>query len=97
MHSHEIKKLIKAVSEKFGSIEYYGSTANEEHGVCFTVQEINATFSISTIDGTLKDSYDIQIEGVPPGEYLYTSKVSLQKFIELVSDFTKSVNEWPKV
>ena len=95
MHSPQIQKLINSVSEKFGNIEYYGSSPNEEHGVCFTVQEIEATFSVSTIDGTLKDSYDIQIEGVPPGEYLYTGEVSLQKFIELVSKFTKPESEWP--
>ena len=95
MHSPEIQKLINSVSEKYGNIEYYGSPSSEEHGVCFKVLEIEATFSVSTMDGTLKDSYDIQIEGVPPGEYLYTSEVSLQKFIELVSKFNIPESEWP--
>ncbi len=95
MHSPQIQKLIDSVSKKYGNIEYYGSSPNEKHGLCFTVQQIEVTFSVSTIDGTLKDSYSTQIEGTPPGEYLYTSEVSLQKFIELVSKFTKPENEWP--
>lgn len=95
MHSPQIQKLINSVSEKYGNIEYYGSSQNEVHGVCFTIKTIEATFSVSTIDGTLMESYDIQIEGVPAGEYLYTSEVSLQKFVELVSKFTKPESEWP--
>ena len=95
MHSPEIQKLINSVCENYGFIEYYGSSPEEENGACFTIPEIKATFSVLTLDGALKDSYDIQIEGIPPGEYLYTSEVSLHEFIELISKFNGADSTWP--
>jgi hypothetical protein len=65
MQSLSIQKLITSVIEKHGNIEYCGSSPKEEHGVCFKISGVNATFSVLTLDGKLKDSYDIQIEGVP--------------------------------
>jgi len=95
VHSPEIQKLIDSVCENYGSIEYYGSSQREEHGVGFKIPGIKATFSVLTLDGALKDSFDIQIEGVPSGDYVYTGEVSLQEFIDLVARFDGPEDEWP--
>jgi hypothetical protein len=95
MHSQVINELISEIRRKYGDVEYYGSSADETHGVCFKLNEINATFSIHTQDGSLKELYDIQIEGIPPGEYIYTDVVSLPELIALIPRYQSEVDQWP--
>jgi hypothetical protein len=95
MHNPKIKNLIEAVLEKYDGFEYYGSSIKEEHGTCFKLQGIKATFSVSTLDGSLVDSYDVQIEGIPAGDYVYTAELTLSKFLQLIVLFEKSEAEWP--
>lgn len=95
MHSPEIDSLIKAVSERFDGFEYYGSSAQELHGVAFKLMGIPASFSVHTENGSLKDCYEVQVEGVPPGDYAYTDEVSLHDFLELISRYRQSPDEWP--
>jgi hypothetical protein len=99
MHSAPIAAVISAVQSKFGAdaFSYYGSSWAEVHGVAFTVGRIPATFSVVTQDGTLPDGrYEVQIEGVPPGDYIFTDTVSLKALLELVEQMSKPPHEWPR-
>ncbi|AZZ91823.1 hypothetical protein EUZ85_14225 [Hahella sp. KA22] len=94
MHSQQIQKLIDAVRKEFGEIHYFGSSKEERHGVGFAISDVKATFSISTLGGDLKSSYDIQVEGIPAGEYIFTNEVSLGEFLNLVKIFRGPESEW---
>jgi hypothetical protein len=97
MRSAVIQKLIDAVEAAYGPVTPYGSNPSEEHGTCFKIAGTPATFSVLTLEGTLPPGqFDIQIEGVPPGDYIYTAVVSLDEFLELVSRFGHSKDEWPR-
>ena len=95
MHSHSIQKLIEAVLKNYEGLEYYGSSRNEEHGVCFMLQDKKVTFSVSTLGGSLVDTYDIQVEGIPVGEYVYTEEVTIPNLIQLIDTFSKAESLWP--
>ena len=96
MRSHEIKNLIDAVETEYGAVALYGSHVTEEHGTCFKIQHVQATFSVHTQDGELpSDQYDIQIEGAPAGDYIYTAIVSLGSFLNLVKQMHESIDKWP--
>lgn len=69
---------------------------DEEHGTYFKLTGIPATFSVYTREGTLPAGYfDIQIEGVPPGDYLYTDVVSGATLLELVNRLRGPESQWP--
>ncbi|MBR7801721.1 hypothetical protein [Undibacterium fentianense] len=94
MRSHEIQKLIDAVELEYGTIILYGSIAKEEHGTCFMIKDVHATFSVNTNDGELPSGqYDIQIESQPAGDYIYTAAVSLDSFLGLVKTMHKSMDK----
>ncbi len=96
MRSHEIQNLIDAVEIEYGTVVLYGSQVTEEHGTCFKIKDVQATFSVHTQDGELpSDQYDIQIEGVPAGDYIYTEIVSLSTFLSLVRRMHESTDNWP--
>ena len=95
MHSTHIENILTSINKKYGGFEYYGSSPSEEHGVCFKLQGILATFSVHTQDGVLSESYDVQIEGIPPGDYIYTCEVTLTKLMDLISIFEQSEEKWP--
>lgn len=96
MRSHEIQNLIDAVEVEYGTVALYGSLPSEEHGTCFKIKDVQATFSVHTQDGELPSGqYDIQIEGVPAGDYIYTEIVSLSNFLNLVKRMHESTDNWP--
>ena len=84
VHSLEVEKLKNTIISEFGPLTYYGSNESEEHGIGFKLQNINATFSATTNDGTLRNCYSIQIESVPPGEFVYTDTLTLKEVILLI-------------
>jgi hypothetical protein len=93
MRSQEIQKLIDEVQASYGVVTLYSSG---EHGTFFKVMDIPATFSVHTQDGTLPSGqYDIQIEGIPPGDYVYPSVVSLDAFLKLIMKFRGPQSNWP--
>jgi hypothetical protein len=95
MRSREIQRLLDAVEAEHGPVERYGSAPSEEHGVCFTIAEIPATFSVQTLEGTLpSERYSVQVESTPPGDFVYISEVARYDFLELVIRMTRSVEEW---
>lgn len=63
----------------------YGTDPSEEHGTGFTIAGIPATFSVHTQEGRLPPGmYDVQIESMPPGDYVWSEVVSLPRFLELI-------------
>lgn len=96
MRSSAIQKLIESVQAQHGSVTLYGSQPSEEHGTCFTIAGIPATFSVHTQEGKLPTGqYDIQIEGMPPGDYVYTAAVSFDTFLRLIRRLRGPQNQWP--
>ena len=86
---------MSAVRNEYEEYEYYGSSSSEEHGTCFKVKGIMATFSVHTQDGTLCEAYDVQVEGIPPGDYVYTCIASLPELVELISKYKQAETKWP--
>jgi len=84
MRSKQIQKLIDEVEKSYGTITLYGSHEDERHGTCFKLKDIPATFSISTEEGKMpKDTFSIQIENSPPGEYVcYLDACKLDDFLK---------------
>jgi len=96
MRSREVQHLIDAVEAAYGTVELFGSVPTEEHGTCFKLAGTPATFSIHTRDGTLPPGqFDVQIEGVPQGDYIYTAVVPLDEFLELVARVRGPEDQWP--
>jgi len=98
MGSESIDALLHTVAETYGedAITPYGTDSEEQHGTGFTLTGIKATFSVITRDGELPfGRYDIQVEGIPPGEYVYTSEVSLAEFMGLLKRFAGPEAQWP--
>lgn len=95
MRSKKIQKLIEIVSKAYGNVELYGSTVEEEHGTCFKLAGIPAIFSLHTQDGELESSYDVQIEGIPAGNYVYTTEVSLEGLMDLLKKYELHESQWP--
>ena len=98
MTDSSIANLQQALERRFASrLRGYGSDPQEEHGIGFTIEGMGAVFSAITQNGTLPpDHYDIQIESMSPGEYLYTTNVSLQELLHLVDVFLGPQSEWPQ-
>lgn len=96
MRSREIQKLIDAVEAVHGSVELYGSGPSEEHGTCFTIAGVPATFSVLTLDGTLPlGRHDVQIEGEPLGTTSILMRGTLEEFLELVVRMSRPEDTWP--
>ena len=97
MRSCEIQRLIDSVEQRYGSITLYGSNELEEHGTCFTLQGIPATFSVLTLEGALPpDRFDIQIEGQPPGYYMFNLKLcSGAQLLQIIERFKLPTEDWP--
>lgn len=96
MRSAEIQRLVDAVEERHGPVELYGSSLEEEHGTCFIVDGVPATFSVATLDGTLPPgTFDVQVEGIPPGNYLHMTTVSSDELLQLIERFGGPPGQWP--
>ena len=95
MRSRHIQELVDAVEARHGAVQLYGSSPDEVHGTCFIIAGIPATFSVLSLDGKLVETYDIQVEGVSPGDYLYIDEVSLPEFMRLVSRYIENHEKWP--
>jgi ribosomal protein L7/L12 len=96
MRSAEIEKLVAAVEAVHGPLTLHGSDAFEEHGTCFRIPGAPATISAHTQDGRLPSGrYDIQIESVPPGDYIHTSVVSLEELLTLIDRVRGPRHHWP--
>lgn len=98
MLSAQMQRLVDAVESRFGRVRAYGGDADDGHATSFRLEGAPARFSIHTQEGALPEGhYDVQIEGVPPGEYLYTDIVTLESFLELVRRVHGPEEQWPRV
>jgi len=97
LRSSKIQRLIDAVEQRHGSITLYGSSELEEHGTCFVLQGIPATFSVLTLEETLPlDQFDIQIEGHPPGDYMFNLELCpLAEFLQIIERYKLPIKDWP--
>ncbi len=96
MRSREIQRLIDAVEAVYGPVILYGSGQSEEHGTCFKIAGIPATVSVHTQDGDLPSGqYDVQIEGVPPGDYIFATVLSLEALLEQMARLRGPEDAWP--
>jgi hypothetical protein len=97
MHSAAIQTLIDAVEAQHGPVTL--RTGDDDgHGIFFGLADVPASFSVHTQEGRLPpNDYDIQIEDDPPGDYVYTSVVSLTQFLELVAQIAGAQPDelWP--
>ena len=90
-----ISSLLANIGRKY-VFSPYGGDAADGHGTGFKIIGIPATFSVHTRDGSLPQGhFDVQIEGVPPGEYLYTNVVSLDAFLAIVERMAGPRSHWP--
>jgi len=97
MRSTQIQNLIAQVEKIYGPITLYGSQEDEQLGTCFFLENISATFSVLTLDGKMpKDTFSIQVEGRPPGDYIYTDDLSLDDFLKIISIYKKPNDDWPQ-
>ncbi len=97
MQNREVQKLIDAVEAVHGPVALYGSNLSGEHSTCFKIAGARAMFSVHTQEGNLpSDQYDVQIEGVPPGDYVYTSVVSLDTCLKRVERMRGPEDQWPR-
>jgi len=91
-----MQKLIDAIEKRHGAIELYGSNPDEENGTCFIIESIQATFSVITLNETLpQEAFNLQVEGIPPGDYLFTKPVSQAELLQLIDQFSQTPSQWP--
>ena len=101
MTDTSIRNLLRALQEAYpGSITPYGgefADAEDEHGLGWRVDGAPVVFSAITFDGTLPaDTYDVQIESHPPGDYIFTGRYSLTELLQLVQRYLGPEDEWPR-
>lgn len=98
MPTNPISVLLERMKTIYGdsNIQPYGTGPNEKHGTGFRIAEVPATFSVLTLDATLKEGrYDVQIESDPPGDYVYADEVDLDEFMLIVKKICGPESEWP--
>ncbi len=56
MRSDAIETLMGRFRDAYGkdALSLYGATPDEEHGTCFTIRGVAASFSVHTQDGALQ-------------------------------------------
>ena len=97
MRKKRIQQIIDQVESRYGPISLYHSKPTEKYGTCFTLDGIEASFSIfrnrKKVD---KGTFNIQIESQPPVYYLYyNERFPLDEFIEIIETYKHPIEEWP--
>src|SRR5690349_13946463 len=93
-----INLLLDSVRALYGgkAIRPYADSPDDPYGTGFSLEGIDATFSVLTQAGQLPEGqYDVRIESAPPGDYLYTAVVSLEEFMALLRAVSGPKNTWP--
>lgn len=98
MLNREMQRLVEEVEAKCGRVRSYTGDSDDGNGTSFIIPGTPATFSVHTQEGALPPGqYDIQIESIPPGDYVFTSVVSLARFLELVEKVRGPLEQWPQI
>ena len=94
-----IQQFLDDAEMKFGKsgVRPYGSDGGDPHAHCVYIEALPATISIHTQEGTLPpDQLDVQIEGVPPGDYLVSDVVTWRKLSCFISRMSNTLpSRWP--
>ena len=93
-----IELMVSRVQEKCGidRVHLYADSDSDPFGASFRIDGIPAAFSVLTQDGALPlGQYDIQIENLPPGEYLLTGVVTLERLLEIIEELRGPMDTWP--
>ena len=86
MLDKSITNLLNALYIEYGEENIRRYNPDNDHGICILINEIPATFSIITFEGSLAlNFYSIQIEDNPLGEYIYIDdSISLNDLLILI-------------
>jgi hypothetical protein len=100
MPDPSIRQLLSELCKTYpDAITPYGGAfehAEDEHGLGWRLEGAPVTFSAITLDSTLPaETYDVQIESDPPGEYLFIGRYSLAELRQLVGRYFGPEAEWP--
>jgi len=92
-----IRDLLLLVEERFGHDQVALLSESDPHSLWFRLNSVAATISIHTQEGSLPPTIlDVQVEGLPPGEYLLTDVVSVQTLFAFICRIASSPEEkWP--
>jgi len=98
MKISSVENVIRAFRARYGrdALVPYADSDDDAYGTSFMINDVPATFSVLTQDGTLPEGqYDIQIESYPPGDYLFTNIVSLEELLRLADLMAGPQEQWP--
>lgn len=100
MPDPSIHRLLSELRKAYpDAVAPYGGAfenAEDEHGLGWRLEGAPVTFSAITLDGTLPaETYDVQIESYPPGDYLITGQYSLEELLHLVQRYFGPEAQWP--
>jgi hypothetical protein len=95
--TEDTEELLGAIRESRGphSIIPDGDS-DDQDSVGFRILGIPATFSVLAGKRAPERHYNVQIESVPQGDYLYNSRaISLWGLLELVELMSGPIENWP--
>ena len=97
MQHPSIKGLLEALEQSYpGGWRLYGTPSVPDDNMGFELDGVPATFSVSTLGGELPARrYDVQVEGVPPGDYVHTDELDLGELLALIERFRSGEEHWP--
>ena len=96
MRKQKITQLIEILQRQYGdAYAPYGTDEFEEDGTGFTVDDIAATFSICCLEDTKEGFYDIQVESVPPGDYVYANEIPIGELLDFIERYRQPAELWP--
>ncbi len=90
-----INDLLAALRARLGEralIEY--GHAYSPISVGFRLRDSDACFSVLT-EHSPEGLFDIQVEGIPWGEYVYCDEVTVDQLVELAVIFSGPRKQWP--
>jgi hypothetical protein len=92
-----IEDLRRALKIRYANrLHAYGSSDDEPHGYGFRIDGIPATFSAITGSGTIGEGrLDVQVESLPPGEYIFSAELSFDDVLKLIDTFSRPRSQWP--
>jgi hypothetical protein len=93
----DAQKLADYLVDRFGSAckPYAQSDLVTECGASFTIDQIEATFSFVCGGDLPPGIYSVQVEGVPPGDYIFIAEVSFSEIGALIDSFMDAPDKWP--
>lgn len=97
MQDTSIEHLRDELNRRYAErLKPYGWAPSETHGFAFTIDKIAAVFSAIASEGSLPPNrFDVQIESLPPGDYIYTAELALDELLEVIEVISGPRVKWP--